>query len=145
MVIHRPARTLVAYGRIVDTRNRALTAVIAVLGAVPVASGTLGILGGTAAVPGNDDPRGNPSLESEYRFVNTFWLAAGLGLWWSVREPTARAGTTRSLLAVAGLGGLPRLLAWKNAGRPHPAFRGALALELVGMPAVLAWHRSRFP
>jgi hypothetical protein len=83
-------------------------------------------------------------VDSEYRFVNVFWFAAGGGLWWSILAPAERSATTRALLALASAGGLPRLLSWRVAGRPHLVFQFATALELVGVPAVLIWHRSVF-
>jgi hypothetical protein len=53
-----------------------LLVVIAVLGAVPVLSGLLGIVIGPEALPGGGPV--NATIDSEYRFTNTFWLAAGL-------------------------------------------------------------------
>lgn len=88
---------------------------------------------------------GDPTNTSEYRFINTFWTAGGLGLLWSLGAPQERGSVTRTILATAGLGGGPRLLSWSKVGRPHPVFVGALGLELVGVPAILAWHRRVFP
>jgi hypothetical protein len=31
-------------------------------------------------------------------------------------------------------------LSWRKNGRPNAAFVAATALELVGMPIILAWH-----
>lgn len=128
----------------VTTRERrAHLVTLAALGAVPVATGALGILTGPEGAPGGGPT--TASVDSEYRFVNTFWLAGGVTLWWSLTAPRERARTTRSILTLAGLGGGPRLLSWRRHGRPHPVFVGALALELVGMPAVVCWHRRVFP
>lgn len=121
----------------------ALVVTLAALGAVPVASGASGIVLGPPGLPG-----GGPvtsSMDSEYRFVNVFWAAAGLALWWSLRQPDQRRAVTRLVLALAGLGGVPRLLSWARTGPPHPVFRGALVLELVVVPAVLAWHAKVVP
>jgi hypothetical protein len=116
----------------------ALLATLAALGAIPVASGTTGMLRGTAAMPGGVATTG--STDSEYRFVNVFWTAAGVLLWWSLRHPEQRASVTRLVLALASFGGLPRLLSWARTGAPHPVFRATIALELVVVPAVLVWH-----
>ena len=115
-----------------------LLATIGVLGAVPLGTGLLGILRGPAGAPGGAAT--TLSVDSEYRFVNVFWAAAGPALWWSLRRPEERAGTTRRLLGLAALGGLPRLLSVRTTGWPHPVFRATLVLELVVVPLVLAWH-----
>ena len=120
------------------TTRSPLLATIGVLGAVPFATGLLGILRGPAGAPGGAAT--TPSVDSEYRFVNVFWAAAGPALWWSLAQPEERAGTTRVLLGLAAAGGLPRLLSVRRTGWPHPVFRGTLVLELVVVPLVLAWH-----
>jgi len=77
--------------------RRLVVIVIAVLGAVPVATGLLAIVGGPSFAPGGEVI--TASLDSEYRFVNVFWLAGGLGIWWSLRRPAERAPVTRVLLS----------------------------------------------
>ena len=121
-----------------EKSRKALLATLGVLGAIPVATGLNGILGGPERAPGGAPA--TPSVDSEYRFVNTFWTAAGLALWWSLRHPEKRATTTRLVLGTAAAGGLPRLLSARRAGAPHPVFRAATVLELVVVPGVLVWH-----
>jgi len=123
--------------------KRTLIVVIAILGAVPVATGLLAIIGGPGAAPGGEPT--NASVDSEYRFVNTFWLAAGLTLWWSLRKPLERALTTRVVLLVASLGGFARLLSVAITGWPHPVFIGTIVLELVIVPLIVLWHARVFP
>ncbi|MFI5612478.1 DUF4345 domain-containing protein [Amycolatopsis sp. NPDC051903] len=118
--------------------RKALLTVLGVLGAIPVASGLTGILGGPDRAPGGAPT--TPSVDSEYRFVNTFWTAAGLALWWSLRRPEKRAATTRLVLATAAAGGVPRLISARRTGAPHPVFRAATVLELLVVPLVLLWH-----
>lgn len=117
--------------------------VIAVLGTVPVLSGLLGIVGGPGVLPGGEAV--NATVDSEYRFTNVFWLAAGLLIWWSLRRPQERAAVTRVILAIASLGAIPRLVSVAVTGWPHPVFVGALALELFVVPLVIWWHVRTFP
>lgn len=115
-----------------------LLAGLRVLAAVPLASGTAAVLGGTRTLPG-----GGPTpatVDGEYRFANVFWGATGPLLWWSLARPEERAGVTRLVLALAGAGGFARLLSWRQEGRPHPVFLGALALEFAVVPTVLVAH-----
>lgn len=122
-----------------DPRSRPLLlATIGVLGAVPLATGLLGVLRGPAGAPGGAPT--TASVDSEYRFVNVFWAAAGPALWWSLVRAEERAGFTRVVLSLAAAGGLPRLLSVRRTGWPHPVFRGTIVLELVVVPVVLAWH-----
>lgn len=115
-----------------------LLATIGALGVVPLATGLLGIARGPAGAPGGAPT--TPSVDSEYRFVNVFWAAAGPALWWSLARADERAGFTRVLLGLAAVGGLPRLLSVRRTGWPHPVFRATLVLELAVVPTVLLWH-----
>jgi Domain of unknown function (DUF4345) len=123
-----------------DGGRRALQVTMGVLAGIPVATGLLGMLTGPAALPG-DHSTVEASLESEYRFASTFWCAVGPLLWWTLPRVEERTSVVQAALGTVMVGGVGRLLAWRKAGRPHPAFVGALALEFVGMPIVLVWQR----
>lgn len=125
------------------TRQRSLIVVLAVLGVVPVATSLLAIIGGPAAAPGGGPT--TASVDSEYRFVNTFWLAAGLILWWTLRKPAARAAVTRVVLGLAAIGGFARLISVLVVGWPHPVFIATIGLELLVVPLVIWWHWRAFP
>lgn len=119
-------------------QQRALIIVLAVLGAVAVGSGLYGTILGPAWAPGGSPT--SPSVDSEYRFVNVFWLAAGASVWWSLFRLRERATVLRTMLVLAFVGGLARLLSVFVVGWPNPVFTGSMVLELGVVPLVLWWH-----
>ena len=124
-------------------QKRVLIIVLAILSVVPIGTGLLAIIGGPTFAPGGDSV--TPSLDSEYRFVNVFWLAAGIILLWTLFKPSERALVTRVLLVIAALGGLARLWSALWVGWPHPIFIGTIVLELVIVPLIIWWHSRVFP
>lgn len=123
--------------------RRALLAAIAVIGAIAVGTGAFGVATGTTLAPSNGDRA--RFFDSEYRFVSTVWLATGLALWWSIREPARRAHVTRAVLAAIVAGGLARVVSVVAVGWPYPVFTGALVIELVGVPLLLWAHLRAYP
>lgn len=126
-----------------DDVRRLLLGVLWVLGAVPIASGLSAIILGPEFAPGGGPT--TPSVDNEYRFVNVFWLGAGLILYWSLLKPAHRALVTRVVLIIAATGGIARLISVAVVGWPHPVFIGTIGLELVIVPLVIWWHSRVFP
>ncbi|MEV1146361.1 DUF4345 domain-containing protein [Micromonospora sp. NPDC049799] len=118
--------------------RRALMVVLAALGAVPLVTGLAGLLIGPAFIPGGASTP--VSVDNNYRFVVAYWLAAGVGLWWSLFRLEQRAIVTRAILVIAVVGGFGRLMSVMAVGWPNPVFGTALVLELVGLPLVVWWH-----
>lgn len=119
--------------------RRSLQVFLAIVAAVPVASGLYGMVGGAAAWPFSQ-PHVTATLDGEFRFINAFWFAAGLVIYRTIPHIEHETTLIRAVLGVVFLGGLARLPAIVITGRPHPAFLGALALELIGVPVVLLWQ-----
>lgn len=101
------------------------------------------MIGGPEGAPGGAAT--TASVDSEYRFANVFWAAAGGLLWWTLAVPVERARVTRGVLGLASFGGLVRLLSAARKGLPHPVYRATIVLELVVVPLVIGWHRRAFP
>ena len=112
---------------------------LGVLTAIPFLSGLVGMLVGPKTLPG-DASRLGATADSEYRFVNAFWFAAAPVMWSAIPQVEQRTGLLRRLTAVVFVGGLARLVSWRTTGRPHAVFIAATVLELVGVPAVMAWQ-----
>lgn len=118
--------------------RKALMVVLAVLGAVPIVSGLAGLLIGPTFIPGGSSTP--VSVDNNYRFIDAYWLAAGVGLWWSLFRLEERAIVTRAILVIAVVGGIGRATSVMSVGWPNPVFGTALVLELVALPLVVWWH-----
>jgi len=124
-----------------DAGRRALQVVLAVLAMIPFARGAVDVLAGTDLLPGGQSDT-TASLDSEFRFASTFWLAVGPVVWSQLPRVASDSPVLPLTLGTVFVGGLARLRSWQQRGRPHPLLVGAIALELIGMPVVLAWQRK---
>ncbi len=121
------------------TAHRAIRTVLVAMGAVATGTGAMVALRGTTAIPGGAPTA--PSNDSILRFYAVWWAAQGPAAWAVARDPDLDERRLRSLCATMMLGGLARLAAARESGRPHPLFQALTAMELLVPPVLLALRR----
>ena len=119
--------------------RRRLQWTLGVLAAIPVASAMGEIVRGPQGVPGGS-PDVTPTLDSALRYANVFKFAVGPVIW-SQLGRIDRSPALSFAAATIAIGGIARLRSWQQRGRPHPVTVGAVALETIGVPILLAWQR----
>ena len=119
--------------------RRRLQWTLGVLAAIPVASAAGEILRGPQGVPGGS-PDVLPTVDSSLRYANVFKLAVGPVIWSQLGQ-VERSPVLSFAATTIAIGGLARLRSWQQRGRPHPITVGAIALETIGVPILLAWQR----
>ena len=110
---------------------------VAALGVVPAATGVASLARGTRIVR-----PGEANVESEHRFMATWWTALGPLLWVLSRDAERRTTEMRAVAATLFAGGAVRLLAAKQTGRPHRLYQGLAAIELVLPFVLVAWQEA---
>lgn len=109
-----------------------------VVAVVPTIAGAASMLLGSDVIQDARDVPAN--VESELRFYATWWLGAGLFLFWVARRVEDRGPQLRAFCALLFLAGCARLLGAAAAGWPDTFFVVLLAFELGLPPLLIAWH-----
>ena len=120
--------------------ERRLRAALLVAGAIPTVTGVASLLGGTSIVRGAGSVPAN--VDSEHRYYAAFWTALGPVLWHTALHPERHRARIDAVSTTVFAGGAARLLSARQAGRPHPAYLGLAAAELVLPVAMTGWQRG---
>ena len=81
-----------------------------------------------------------PTVDSSLRYANVFKFAVGPVIWSQLGRVERSPALSFAVTTIA-IGGLARLRSWQQRGRPHPVTVGAVGLETIGVPILLAWQR----
>ena len=84
----------------------------------------------------------NASVESELRYFAAFWIAYGAIALRVVPHVASATTTVRALALFMFIGGLGRVLAWIDVGRPHALFIVLMGAELL-LPGILVALQAR--
>ena len=124
------------------SQGRLLRGGLAAAGLVATATGTLVAIGGPRVIPGGTSTAA--SNDSVLRFYAVWWARQGPALWRLSRDPALPQEQLRAICTTTFLGGLARLAAAKQSGRPHPLFQALTVAELTLPPLLIAarnaWH-----
>ena len=122
--------------------KRNLQIAMAILGAVPVLTGLIGLMGLSDPLYARLNLPTDATLDSNLRFYSGMWLGVGLAAWWVVPRIDRETALFRTLWLMIFLGGIGRLISLASAGLPFVPFVGFTALEIVGAPLFVWWqHR----
>src|SRR5215471_15943738 len=120
--------------------RRVLQVVTGLLGAIPIATGCIGLLG--LGVPLYVRCGLPVSLDSNLRFYSGLWLGLGIAMYSILPSIERQTVLFRAFWGAIFLGGLGRLASIAGVGTPPAPFLGVIALELVGAPVFVVWQRQ---
>ncbi|OYT93815.1 MAG: hypothetical protein CFE43_00235 [Burkholderiales bacterium PBB3] len=120
--------------------KRALQIATALLGAVPVITGVVGLMGLSDPLYAALHLPQDATLDSNMRFFGGVWLGLGLSVWWLVPRIDQQTALFRAAWLMIALGGLGRLLSVAMVGLPLLPFVGFTVLEIVGAPLFIWWQ-----
>jgi Domain of unknown function (DUF4345) len=122
-----------------DRSRKGLQWTLGLLAAVPMMSGVREVQWGAAGAPGGS-PDVSATVDGELRYANVFKIAVGPVIL-SQLSQIERSPVVNVALSTVFVGGLARLLSWRQRGRPHPNSVVAIGLETAVVPLLIAWQR----
>jgi hypothetical protein len=83
----------------------------------------------------------DPALNSQIGFWGAIWFGMALLLWKCTTDLVENQGWFYLLCGILFLSGVGRAIAAIRFGLPPAPLSAAMALELIGIPPVILWHR----
>ena len=119
-----------------ERERKLLQQTVAIVAAIPVATGLYGVLFGQALT----GDAVSISAESHFRYLSGLLLRIGLCFWSTLPSIEANTGRFRVLALLVVIGGVSRLIGLGLTGLPSLFMLGGLIVELVVAPAVCLWQ-----
>lgn len=85
---------------------------------------------------------GDPALNSQIGFWGAIWFGMGLLLWKCTNDLERQQDWFYLLCGILFLSGVGRAVATIKFGFPPTPLTAAMAIELIGMPLAVLWHRA---
>ena len=128
------------------TSLRGLRALIYVFGSVAIVAGAWTVVAGSESIPSAGGL--NANVESELRFYATWWIAAGVFLWWLAPRVEERTRELRVFCAVLALAATARVFAVIETDWPSTGQTILMAVEYALAALLPLWQalaRARDP
>lgn len=112
----------------------------AILAAVPVLTGLIGMLGIYDPLYASLNLPKDPLLDSNMRFFAGVWLGLGLSVYWLIPNIEKQTALFRIAWGMIFIGGLGRLISMASVGAPPMPFIVFTLLEVMGAPLFVLWQ-----
>src|SRR5258708_6338293 len=112
----------------------------ALLAAIPVVTGIIGMFGLSDPLYASAGIPSNAMLDSNLRFFGGIWLGLGLSLYLLIPNIEKQTLLFRVLWGMIFLGGIGRLASMLFVALPPLPFIGFTVLEIVGAPFFIWWQ-----
>jgi len=120
--------------------KRPLQITMAVLGAIPLITGILTMLGLGDPIYASTQIPQNALLDSNLRFFGGLWLGVGIAVYWLIPNIEKQTALFRAVWLMIFLGGIGRLLSMLFLALPPWPFIAFTLLEVAGAPVFIAWQ-----
>ena len=124
--------------------RRTFYGVVGVVLLIPLMGGLVGAFGGLEGMARlfRADPQVviSPVVRNNFRAICIAFFSWAPLIAWSLARLSERATVFRIVVGCAFLAGFARLTGWLVDGYPGAVPAMLMVTELVGMPALLAWH-----
>jgi hypothetical protein len=124
--------------------KRSLQITCAVLGAIPILTGLVGMSGVSDPLYASAGLPRSTLLDSNLRFFGGVWLGLGIALYCTLPKIQSQTALFRALWGMIFIGGIGRVISMLVLALPPVPFIGFTVLELVGAPFMVLWQ-ARLP